>query len=238
MSRKPLNSELRWKARASLYPIAFESEDGKRIKNSLPSSGESDQHYLERVSQLEPAGTSRLINPVIEAWKKQQLDGLEFAKSIGELTDREERIRKRAIDLKAHVLDRLDVLADSWIGIAEQFLAAAQEAKPEELESLLAQGAPVNYHDPRNGATALHYVAAQGARPAFRVLLKARQINFLARDNKGRLASLLAGTSGRDLAMERLLLRKEIEQALTTGVPLDQIYKRILPSREPVIPVP
>jgi len=91
----------------------------------------------------------------------------------------------------------------------------------------------VNYPDPRTDAAALHYVAAQGARPAFRVLLKSGRCDFLIRDKRGRLASELAGVYGRDLAMERLLLKKEIAQARRQGVPLEEIYKTSSLARTP-----
>jgi ankyrin repeat protein len=120
----------------------------------------------------------------------------------------------------------LVMLVDRFVDLGEQFLAAAEDADPKQLESLAARAAPVNYRDPRNGATALHYVASQGARPAFRALLKIGRCDFLVRDNQERLASELAGTYGQDLAMERLLLKKEIRQARETGVPIDYIYRR------------
>ena len=82
---------------------------------------------------------------------------------------------KHAVEeIKTFILHNLDLLADPFISLGEQFLSAAEDADPERLEALAAQGAPVNYHDPRNGLTALHYVAAQGARRAFRALLRIR----------------------------------------------------------------
>jgi len=144
--------------------------------------------------------------------------------------------RKKVIEINTYLQNYLVRLADRWVDSGEEFLAAAEDADPERLEALAAKGAPVNYHDPWNGATALHYVAAQGARRAFRVLMKTGKCDFLARDDEGRLISEMAGAYGRDLVMERLLLMKEIRQARQTGVPLDHIYRRdraVYPSSAP-----
>jgi ankyrin repeat protein len=147
---------------------------------------------------------------------------------LGSLSRLDPQIRgTRAVEeIKTFILRNLDLLADSFISLGEQFLAAAEDADPERLEALAAQGAPVNYHDPRNGLTALHYVAAQGARRAFRALLRIGGLDFLARDDRGRLASEMAGAFGQNLAMERLLFRKEIQEAREKGIPLEQLYRR------------
>ena len=112
-----------------------------------------------------------------------------------------------------------------------KLLIAAQTGRHENLQTLLDQGAPVDFTDPATGATALHYVAAYAARPAFRVLLKSGKCDFLMRDRNGRLASELAGVYGRDLAMERLLLTKEIRQAKAEGIDPRSLYKRSARSR-------
>jgi ankyrin repeat protein len=155
----------------------------------------------------------------------------------GQIHSAERDRKNRALQAKTYILRQLDRLADQWVDIGEEFIAAAEDADPERLEALAAQGAPINYRDPWNGATALHYVAAQGARPAFRVLLKTGKCDFLVRDDEGRLVSEMAGAYGRDLVMERLLLMKEISQARQTGVPLDHIYRRDLSAR-PAPPSP
>jgi hypothetical protein len=142
----------------------------------------------------------------------------------------DDRPKKLVVINEGKATKDFDDFVDSLIDLGERFLAAAEDADAERLETLSAEGGPVNYHDPRNGATALHYVGAQGARPALRALLKTGRCDFLARDGQGRLASELAGLYGRDLAMERLLLKKEISQAREYDVPLDQIYRRDAPS--------
>jgi len=186
----------------------------------LPSDDEPDEFYLRRVSSLREQGVG--------------------ADVLGSLPRIDPQIqRKHAVEeIKTFILHNLDLLADSFISLGEQFLAAAEDADPERLEALAAQGAPVNYHDPRNGLTALHYVAAQGARRAFRALLRIGGLDFLARDDQGRLASEMAGAYGRNLAMERLLFRKEIQQAREKGIPLEQLYQRDTAHRPTTPPNP
>jgi ankyrin repeat protein len=151
----------------------------------------------------------------------------------GRISVEEAGRQRKSIQLDTWFLNKMDQLADKYVHMGEHFLAAAEDGDGRILQTMAAQGAPVNYHDPRNGATALHYTASQGARPALRALLKTGKCDFLARDNQGRLASELAGVFGRDLVMERLLLTKAIRQAGEQGVPLDRIYHRDVASRPP-----
>jgi ankyrin repeat protein len=219
--RIALPQDLREKARLSFYPTVYSSDDGRSLVRFLQHSGELDEVYLRRVNMLLP---SLEISPFTMPESEEPPD---FALP-GQIRSAERDRKNRALQIKTYILRQLDRLADQWVDIGEEFIAAAEDADPERLEALAAQGAPINYHDPWNGATALHYVAAQGARPAFRVLLKTEKCDFLARDDEGRLVSEMAGAYGRDLVMERLLLMKEIKQARQTGVPLDHIYRRDL----------
>ena len=102
----------------------------------------------------------------------------------------------------------------------EALLHAARCADAQALKREIAGGASVTARDFNSGATALHYVAAQGARPCLRVLLATGKCDHLARDREGRLASELAGVYGRDPAMARLLIRKELQQARAQGLEL------------------
>ncbi len=99
-------------------------------------------------------------------------------------------------------------------------LRAARSADAKKLRRAIEEGAAVNARDPETGATALHYTAAQGARPSLRALLSTGKCDHLARDRDGRLASELAGVYGRDPAMARLLMRKELQQARAQGLEL------------------
>lgn len=105
-------------------------------------------------------------------------------------------------------------------GRDEALLRAARNADAEMMKREIEGGASVNAREPGTGATPLHLTAAQGARPALRVLLASGKCDHLARDRQGRLASELAGVYGRDPAMARLLMRKELQQARGLGVEL------------------
>jgi ankyrin repeat protein len=111
-----------------------------------------------------------------------------------------------------------------------RLLQAAKECNARKIQLLLDQDAPVNYIDYADGATALHYVAAYRARPALRVLLKSGKSDFLMRDGKGRLPSQ-AREFGRDDAMARLLMIKEMRQAQARGIDPRSLYK--VSSRRP-----
>src|SRR4051794_15267175 len=137
--------------------------------------------------------------------------------------DKRQKIQSRKSRTHRRELNFEELEAEMMLGL--EFLKAAQSGSARRLQDLFGKSAPVNFTDPTTGATALHYVAAYAARPAFRVLLKTGQCDFLIRDRKGRLASELAGVYGHDLPMERLLLKKEIQQARAQGIDPTGLYK-------------
>jgi hypothetical protein len=204
MARRP---RLTVKATAIATGFFYLTETGRQLLGMQQKDDEPDQLYLRRVNRLQIGP-----EPVLD--------------HTGMFGDQRTKNRDTAEELKKEIMQSLDAFTSAWINLGEKFLAAAEDADPERLEALAAQNAPVNYRDPRTFATAIHYVAAQGARPAFRALLKTGKCDFLLRDKWGRLASEMAGVYGRDLAMERLLQTKEIKQARETGIPLDHIYRR------------
>jgi ankyrin repeat protein len=109
--------------------------------------------------------------------------------------------------------------------IGLQFLEAAKDGDAPELEQLLEEQAPVNFIDPVDHATALHYIAAYAARPALRVVLSSGKCDHLIRDAEGRLPSEIAREYGHDRAMARLLLIKEVRQARAQGLDPRHLYK-------------
>ena len=101
-----------------------------------------------------------------------------------------------------------------------EFTDAAQRGDPLMVEVFISEGFPVNYQEPDTGLTALHLAASSGARTTLRQLLKTEDVNFLIRDDKGRLSSEFAFLHGRDPAMARLLGIKERKQADAEGIQL------------------
>jgi hypothetical protein len=109
----------------------------------------------------------------------------------------------------------------------KEFVRAARECNARKLQHLINNDAPVNYIHGPSKVTALHYIATYRARPALRVLLKSGKCDFLIHDGQGRLPSQLAREYGRDDAMARLLLIKEMRQAQAQGVDPNSLYKRL-----------
>jgi ankyrin repeat protein len=105
-------------------------------------------------------------------------------------------------------------------------LKAAKDCDPDALQKLLDARAPIDFTDPVDHATALHYTVAYASRPALRVLLRSARCNFLMRDREGRLPSQLAREFGQDRAMARLLLIKEIRQAKALRIDPSTLYSR------------
>jgi ankyrin repeat protein len=112
-----------------------------------------------------------------------------------------------------------------YFELGQAFVEAAKECNASKLQRLIDGNAPVNFVDPTDNATALHYTAAYRARPALRVLLKSGKCDFLVRDGQGRLPSELAREYGNDDAMARLLLIKEMRQARAQGIDPGSLYK-------------
>jgi len=107
-----------------------------------------------------------------------------------------------------------------------RFLDAAKNGDVRTMKELLGPNLPVNVIDPDDRATALHYIATFGARPALRVIVKSsRNLDYLLRDGEGRLPSELAREFGHDDAMARLLLIKEMRQAKAQGIDPTSLYK-------------
>lgn len=98
------------------------------------------------------------------------------------------------------------------------FCMAIKHGNDQKLKEVFDKGFPVNF--PFISGTALHSLAAGRARPAIRVLLTYEDVNFIARDFKGRLPSELAYTVGHDPALARLLGNKERKQAAAEGIKL------------------
>jgi hypothetical protein len=106
-----------------------------------------------------------------------------------------------------------------------QVLDAAKNGDARTMKELLGPNLPVNVIDPDDRATALHYIATFGARPALRVIVKSRNLDYLLRDGEGRLPSELAREFGHDDAMARLLLIKETRQAKARSIDPTSLYK-------------
>lgn len=104
--------------------------------------------------------------------------------------------------------------------LRHDYYEAVARGNPHKLKQVLDKGFPINFQNPETDETALHSLAAGGARAAIRVLLAHADCDFLIRDKQGRLASELAYLYGRDPALARLLGNKERKQAQAQGIKL------------------
>ena len=84
-----------------------------------------------------------------------------------------------------------------------------------EPELVFKAGVDVYYRDPETKGTLLHYAAAYGVRSVIKLLLKeGKKLPYLSKDAKGRYASELAYEIPGDIALGRLLIKKESEGAI------------------------
>lgn len=100
----------------------------------------------------------------------------------------------------------------------ETFIGSATVANLGHLKSAYKEGADVNTRHPKTGATALHYAASMRARDMLNWLAKCDGVDYLIRDNKGRLPSALAYEVADDPIIGRFLVKKQTEQARARGI--------------------
>lgn len=125
--------------------------------------------------------------------------------------------QQEAIDAPAK---NLSALMKAMKALVPDYYKAIDRGNPCKLKKILDKGFPLNLLNPVTGGTALHSLAAGGARPAIRLLLTYENIDFLIRDKKGRLPSEMAYLYGHDPALARLLGIKERKQAEAKGIKL------------------
>src|SRR5437764_1230691 len=106
MARRPLPRDLRAKARISVYPGVYASEDGQSIQKFLEPSDETSDVYLERVKTLlDPQGRNRFSRVESELSDEFYRFIRQPILTIGEM-------EYRADQIKAYVQKQLDSLAD------------------------------------------------------------------------------------------------------------------------------
>ena len=106
-------------------------------------------------------------------------------------------------ETNSSILEILGFSINDMVALIPDYFHAIDRGNARRLKEVLDKGFPVNYFSPVSGETALHSLAAGGARPAIRVLLTYKNIDFLARDKMGRLSSELAYPYGNDPALAR-----------------------------------
>jgi hypothetical protein len=134
-----------------------------------------------------------------------------------EIHDRIVHSRPNASGMQALAGSIPEQVIQEMAALRPAYYEAIDRGNPRKLEAVLDKGFPVDFKNPATGETALHRLAASGARAAIRAILAREQCNFLIRDNQGRLPSELAYLYGRDPALARLLGNKERKQAHAEG---------------------
>jgi len=127
--------------------------------------------------------------------------------------------------------DTVSTLAETESEILDWFHQSGEKRDPNRtfimfstvanliyMKQALENGADVNTRHPDTGATALHYAAIMRARDMFNWLAKCDGIDYLIRDNNGRLPSALAYEVADDPAIGRFLAKKQNEQARERGI--------------------
>ena len=159
-------------------------------------------------------GSTKLADPEVDTFKYAETILQRRAERKNEV---HEECRKR-IDEILNADEKIKERLFHKLGF--EFTDAAQRGDTLMVEAFLEEGFPINYQEFDTGLCALHLVAGSGARNTLRTLLKNDDIDFLLRDEKGRLASEFAFLHGRDPGMARLLAIKERKQANAEGVKL------------------
>jgi hypothetical protein len=100
--------------------------------------------------------------------------------------------------------------------LGREYLDAARCGDTVTMRAYIEEGFPAIYQDKRTGETAMHVAAGSQGRSVLRFLLPLWE-GFTVRDRQQRLASELAYLYGEDVAMARLLGRKERQEAAQTA---------------------
>lgn len=104
------------------------------------------------------------------------------------------------------------------IAAGRMLVSAASTGAWQDVEGFLNENGDINFAHEETGFTALHYAASREIRALLRILIRHKELNYLARDKKGRLPSTLAFEIAGNALMGRFLMKKEMQQARERGV--------------------
>lgn len=223
MSRRgPDRAAIAYQNAQYLRALALETPQGKGLKGFLQGEEESDADYSRRVLLWRETNLSDnfgMIGMMGDTGAKPDNES-DDTDGSGLPSRREERLAAQSRKAADLVTRRLDLIVKGFTTIGKKLLRAADRGDARETVRLLEIGAPVNFRDPANGATALHYAAAYGARNVVRALIATGDCNHLIHDTAGRLSSEMAGIYAEDPVLTRYLGIKERRQADREGTSL------------------
>lgn len=139
------------------------------------------------------------VDKVVKVFKKRKMRG-EAARilSYAQENDREERMPKRSLDI--------------------EFLYAVCEGNVSKVERLIESVTDINIRVGGTEGTALHVIAQYQLKDVFKVLRRRQDLNYLVKDNEGRLPSHVAMAAYNNVGLGLYLLRKERQQARREGI--------------------
>lgn len=139
-------------------------------------------------------------------------DLLDAAKAIPQFVADGRSIAPHLAGLKSAHLSRMTKSLETFL------LDAAKSGDADLTRELLEGGAKVNFQDPVSGATALHFAAAIEAFRVVEVLLEAKGVDHLVKDEEGQFASARAWEVAENSDLGTMLMEREIKQAQSQGL--------------------
>lgn len=136
---------------------------------------------------------------------------LDAAKAIPQFVADGRSIAPHLAELKSAHLSRMSKSFETFL------LDTAKSGDADLTRELLEGGANVNFQDPVSGATALHFAAAIEAFRVVEVLLEAKGVDHLLKDEEGQFASARAWEVAENSDLGTMLMEREIEQARKEG---------------------
>lgn len=130
--------------------------------------------------------------------------------------------------LVKNILDPSQKHRDRFLGeLTKKFMKTAERGNARILAEYFNLGFPVNFEDPETNETALHLVAASGAKQAMHVILQYDDCDYLHKDKAGLLPSQKAFRLANDPVITRLLVQKEKRQAEKQDMQLSYKYGNV-----------
>lgn len=186
------------------------------------------QGQLKELMLLPYQGNLSNITQLDHSMKKSQTESLFFIKRMPDSFDRVPSSVKRSkrrtmrgeaalkLDCYENYASREERMPGKNVDV--EFLYAVCEGDLHKVKQLIDAVKDINLRVSGSGGTALHVVAKYQLKDIFKILKTRSDLNYLVKDNEGRLPSQLAMNSDEDVALGTYLKRKEMQQARREGI--------------------
>lgn len=134
------------------------------------------------------------------------------------LLDRSNLNRNREQDLLIYKLRDKQDLSDPGADVIKDVFDVIKRGRADLFEIYSLHGFPANAQCQRTGFTPLHMAATSRAKKVIARLMQKDDIDYLLRDNQGRLASELAFIYGNDPELSESIALKEVAQGDARGI--------------------